>query len=178
MFFRTINTTFCVGWYRKRSTRKRRWMMHMKYEDHSSFDFISAVHIWFLSYASFIYISFTGTYEPKIDLLPNVSGFIAQLVERRTGIARSRVQAPLKFWIFFFQASLRNCKNCDHNCEDHCSFDFISAVHIWFLSYASFNIHCVKRVLWPRAFRTRNISTLCVACFWPHAFETKNIYCV
>ena len=32
---------------------------------------------------------------------PNVSGFIAQLVERRIGIARSRVQAPLKSWIFF-----------------------------------------------------------------------------
>ena len=32
---------------------------------------------------------------------PNVSGFIAQLVERRTGIVRSRVQAPLKSWIFF-----------------------------------------------------------------------------
>ena len=30
----------------------------------------------------------------------------------------------------FFQASLRNCKNCDYNCEDHSSFDFISAVHI------------------------------------------------
>ena len=154
-------------------------------EDHSSFDFISAVHIWFISYASFTYISFTGTYEPKLtcsqrqwlhssvgrashryrevtgssplevlnffsgffnyaivkiaiitariilhlisypqftyDLFhmhhsltylsrehmnpnwpaPNVSGFIAQLVERRTGIARSRVQAPLKSWIFF-----------------------------------------------------------------------------
>ena len=53
---------------------------------------------------------------------PNVSGFIAQLVERRTRIARSRVQAPLKSWIFF-QDSLRNCKNCDHNCEDHSSFD-------------------------------------------------------
>ena len=38
----------------------------------------------------------------------------------------------------FFQASLRNCKNCDHKCEDHSSFDFISAVHIWFISYASF----------------------------------------
>ena len=38
--------------------------------DHSSFDFISAVHIWFISYAWFTYISFTGTYEPKIDLLP------------------------------------------------------------------------------------------------------------
>ena len=149
---------------------------------------------------------------------PNVSGFIAQLVERRTGIASSRVQAPLKSWIFFrllyaiakiariilhlisypqftydlfhmhhspsclsrehmnpkltcsqrqwlhssvgrashryrevtgsspvevlnfFQASLRNCKNCDHNCEDHSLFDFISAVHIWFISYASFKI--------------------------------------
>ena len=23
----------------------------------------------------------------------------------------------------FFQASLRNCKNCDHNCEDHSSFE-------------------------------------------------------
>ena len=33
---------------------------------------------------------------------PNVSGFIAQLVEHRTGIARSRVQTPLKSWIFFF----------------------------------------------------------------------------
>ena len=40
----------------------------------------------------------------------------------------------------FFQASLRNCKNCDHNCEDHSSFDFISAVHIWFISYASFTV--------------------------------------
>ena len=30
----------------------------------------------------------------------------------------------------FFQASLRNCKHCNHNCEDHSSFDFISAVHI------------------------------------------------
>ena len=53
---------------------------------------------WFISYASLSYISFTGTYEPPA---PNVSGFIAQLVERRTGIARSRVQAPLKSWIFF-----------------------------------------------------------------------------
>ena len=23
----------------------------------------------------------------------------------------------------FFQASLRNFKNCDHNCKDHSSFD-------------------------------------------------------
>ena len=31
---------------------------------------------------------------------PNVSGFIAQLVRDRTGIARSRVQTPLKSWLF------------------------------------------------------------------------------
>ena len=36
---------------------------------------------------------------------------------------------------FKFQASLRNCINCLHNSEDHSSFDFISAVLIWFISY-------------------------------------------
>ena len=46
-----------------------------------------------------------------------VSGFIAQLVEHRTGIARSPIQTLLKSWIFF-QASLRNCINCVH-CHDH-----------------------------------------------------------
>ena len=46
-----------------------------------------------------------------------VSGFIAQLVEHRTGIARSRIQTLLKSWIFF-QASLRNCINCVH-CHDN-----------------------------------------------------------
>ena len=62
-------------------------------EDHSSFDFISAVHIWFISYASFIYIIiFHGNIWTHNWPAPNVSGFIAQLVERRTGIARSRVK--------------------------------------------------------------------------------------
>ena len=36
---------------------------------------------------------------------------------RRTVIARSRVQTPLKSRIF--QASLRNCYNCVRNCKDH-----------------------------------------------------------
>ena len=56
----------------------------------------------------------------------------------------SGLQRGFKSWIFF-QASLRNCKNCDHNCEDHSSFDFIFAVHIWFISYASFTYytHCL-----------------------------------
>ena len=54
----------------------------------------------------------------------NVSGFIALYValtswlERRTGIARSRVQTPLKSWLF--QTSIRNCV---HNCDDHSLLD-------------------------------------------------------
>ena len=55
---------------------------------------------------------------------PNISGFIAQLVECRTGIREVTGSSPVEV-LNFFQASLRNCKNCDHNCEDHSSFDLI-----------------------------------------------------
>ena len=39
-------------------------------------------------------------------------------------IARSRVQIPLKSWIFF-RLLLRICINCVHNCQDHSSLDKI-----------------------------------------------------
>ena len=42
-------------------------------------------------------------------------------LERRTGIARSRVQTPL---VLTFLASIRNCLNCVHNCDDHSLLDF------------------------------------------------------
>ena len=87
----------------------------------------TAVHIWFISHI--INIHFLS-WEPTIDLpacrrllfplfpratkeigdvctqannwlVPNISGFIAQLVEHRTGIVRSLVQTLLKSWIFF-----------------------------------------------------------------------------
>ena len=67
---------------------------------------------------------------------PNVSGFIAQLVEHRTGIARSRVQTPLKSW-FFFQASLRNCINCVH-CDDHFFISISFPQFIYDLFHISF----------------------------------------
>ena len=38
----------------------------------------------------------------------------------------SRVQTPLKSWLF--QASIHNCLNCVHNCDDHSSLDSKSAV--------------------------------------------------
>ena len=86
------------------------------------FHFISAVHIWFISY-----IINTDFFHGNIWThnwpAPNVRGFIAQLVEHRTGIARSPVQTPLKSWIFF-RLLLRNCINCIY-CDDH-FFIFIS----------------------------------------------------
>ena len=51
--------------------------------------------------------SIVGSYVPVKEIwthnypAPNVSGFIAQLVEHPPVIARSRVQTPLKSWIFF-----------------------------------------------------------------------------
>ena len=85
------------------------------------FNFISAVHIWFISYVINTHF-FQGNIWTHIWPSPNVSGFIAQLVEHRTGIASTRVQTPLKSWIFFFSGFLRNCINCVH-CDDHCFFN-------------------------------------------------------
>ena len=67
-------------------------------------------------------------------------------LEHRTGIARSRVQIPLKSW-FIFSGFLRNCINCVHNCEDHSSFDFISAV----LIYDLFHMHLSMGLLLSRS---------------------------
>ena len=58
--------------------------------------------------------------------------FLSSLTKRRTGIARSRVQTPLKPWLF--QACIRNCVNCVHNCDDHSLLDLktFSVVEIRF----------------------------------------------
>ena len=45
-------------------------------------------------------------------------------LERRTGIARSRVQAPFKSWIFF-RLLYAIANNCVHNCEDQPSFEVL-----------------------------------------------------
>ena len=60
-------------------------------------------------------------------------------LERRTGIARSRVESPLKSW--FFQASIRNCLNCVHNCADHGLLDFNA-----FNLHYTFTLHTFFRV--------------------------------
>ena len=47
--------------------------------------------------------SIVGSYVPVKEIwpAPNVSGFIAQWVGHRLGNRESRVQTPLKSWIFF-----------------------------------------------------------------------------
>ena len=61
------------------------------------FHFISAVHIWFISYIINTHF-FHGNIWTHNWPAPNISGFIAQLVEHHTGITRSQVQTPLKSW--------------------------------------------------------------------------------
>ena len=72
---------------------------------------------------------------------------------RETGatLARSRVQTPLKSWRF--QASIRSCLNCVHNCDDH------SLLKVWKSSYSVFWFMIMKeatllcyfsRRLWDR----------------------------
>ena len=46
---------------------------------------------------------------------------------------------------FFFRLLYAIALNCVHNCEDHPSLDFITAVHIWFISYTSL---CLLTVLY------------------------------
>ena len=92
---------------------------------------------------------------------PSVSSFIAQLVEHRNGIARSRVQTLLKSWIFFSGFFTQLHKLCSLR-RSFLHFHFISAVHIWFISYIINKIFlsliCFRKLwLWnPGAYWSRN----------------------
>ena len=61
----------------------------------------SAVHIWFISYIINTHL-FHGNIWTHNWPAPNVSGFIAQLVEHHTGIARSWVQFKPRWSPEFF----------------------------------------------------------------------------
>ena len=57
---------------------------------------------------------------------------------------RSRVQTPLKSWLF--QASLRNCLNCVHNCDDS-SLDCLVFFHVPLVTNNPFRL-CQASTLW------------------------------
>ena len=90
--------------------------------------------IWII----FIYTShhFTphGRYElNKLTSLP-MCGFIAQLVEHRTGIAEVTGSNPVEALIFF-RLLLSNCLNWNIYCDDHSSLSSTSEEQIWIISY-------------------------------------------
>ena len=74
----------------------------------------------------------TGTYYA-----PNISGFIAQLVEHRTGNCEVTGSNPVEV-LNFFRASLGNCINCVH-CDNHFfifgTYSVLLISHKWVFSY-------------------------------------------
>ena len=88
-----------------------------------------------LFHINFTWFHCTGRYElDKLTLLP-VCGFIAQLVEHRTGIAEVMGSNPVEALIFFFRLLLSNCLNWKIYCDDHISLSSTTAVQIWIISY-------------------------------------------
>ena len=78
-------------------------------DDHTSLSSTTAVQIWIISYI-FHMIHCTGRYElNKLTLLP-MCGFIAQLVEHRTGIYRGGHGFESRWSPDFFQASFQLLK--------------------------------------------------------------------
>ena len=74
----------------------------------------------------------TGRYElNKLTLLP-MCGFIAQLVEHRTGVAEVTGSNPVEALIFF-RLLLSSCLNWKIYCEDHISLSYTFCVrYYWF----------------------------------------------
>ena len=80
---------------------------------------------------------------------PNISGFIAQLVEHRTGIARSRVQTPLKSWIFFSGFFMQLHRLCS-----------LRRSFLHFIFRVSYLVECIKCkhcVFWCIIYLTKDV---------------------
>ena len=68
------------------------------------------------------------TYLSREDMNPQLTCSQRQWLHSSVGRASHRYRevtgsSPVEV-LNFSQAFLRNCKNCDHNCEDHSSFDY------------------------------------------------------
>ena len=71
-----------------------------------------------------------GRYElNEVTSLP-ICGFIAQLVEHRTGIAEVTGSNPVEALIFFFRLLLSSCLSWNIYCDDHSSLSSTTAVQI------------------------------------------------
>ena len=81
----------------------------------------TAVQIWIISYILHIISLLTGRYElNELTSLP-MCGFIAQLVEHRTGIAEVTYGFESRWSPDFFRLLLSNCLSWKICCDDHSS---------------------------------------------------------
>ena len=93
-------------------------------DDHSSLSSTTAVQQWIISYTS-DHFTPHGRYElNKLTSLP-MCGFIAQLVEQRTGSAEV-TGSHLVEALIFFRLLLSNCLNWKIYCDDHSSLSITS----------------------------------------------------
>ena len=70
-------------------------------------------------------------------------GFIAQLVEQRTGNAEVTGSNPVEALIFF----LSNCLNWKIYCDDHSSLSSATTVQKWIISYTSHHYQLCSDVM-------------------------------
>ena len=104
------------------------------------------VQKWIISYTSHHFTPH-GRYElNKLTSLP-MCGFIAQLVEQRTGNAEVTGSNPVEALIFF-RLLPSHCLNWKIYCDYQSSLSSITAVQKWIISYTSHH-RCVSRELRP-----------------------------
>ena len=104
-------------------------------DDHSSLSSTITVQKWIISYTSHHFTPHKRNEFNKLTSLP-MCGFIAQLVEQRTGNAEVTGSNPVEALIFF-RLLLSNCLNWKMYCDDHSSLSSTTAVHKRIISYTS-----------------------------------------
>ena len=95
-------------------------------DDHSSLSITTAVQKWIISYTSH-YFTPHRRYELNILTSLPMCGFIAQLVEQRTGNEEVMGSNPVEALIFF-RLLLSNCLNWKIYCDDHSSLSYCVSI--------------------------------------------------
>ena len=72
-------------------------------------------------------------------------GFIAQLVEHRTGIAEVTGSNPVEALIFFFRLLLSNCLNWKIYCDDHSSLHLLPQYKYELFHINFTSLHCTGK---------------------------------
>ena len=96
---------------------------------------------WCIWNKSYVNCRYEITYLSREHMNPQLTCSQRQWLHSSVGRASHRYRevtgsSPVEV-LNVFQASLRNCKNCDHNCEDHSSFDNQNAKQLY--------VTCAKR---------------------------------